>query len=105
MSEKKSSHFDTIIKPIVTEKSALVGSSDSEKSGSTVVFEVQKEACKTKIKNAVQRAFSVEVSSVNTMTYKGKIKRVGRSSGRCKSFKKAVVTLKPGFKIDVVEGV
>lgn len=100
MINKKVKYFNTILKPIVTEKSAM-----SEGEGGKVSFVVKKDASKSEIKSAVEGAFEVEVAKVNTLNMQGKVKRVGRSVGRTKSFKKAMVTLKPGFSIDVVEGV
>ncbi len=84
---------DIIIKPILTEKS-----SDNIASGK-YAFEVDKNATKTQIKDAVEKLFDVKVISVNTANFEGKMKRQRYSYGRMPSWKKAVVTLKEGFEI------
>ena len=68
------------------------------------LFEVATDANKHQIKEAVERAFSVEVSAVNVMNVLGKMRRLGRSRGMTRNWRKAVVTLKPGHKIDLFEG-
>ena len=87
--------------PLVTEKSSLLSTDDSEK----VVLKVHVHANKIEIKKAVEKYFKVSVVSVNTMHYKGKPKRVGRNYGRASQWKKAVVSLKKGDKIELIEGV
>jgi len=69
------------------------------------VFEVAEEANKNQIKQAVEKAFKVKVTAVNVMTVPGKTRRVGRRQVLTPSRKKAVVTLKPGDKIELFEGV
>ncbi len=78
---------DIIIKPILTEKS-----SDNIASGK-YAFEVDKNATKTQIKDAVEKLFDVKVISVNTANFEGKMKRQRYSYGRMPSWKKAVVTI------------
>jgi large subunit ribosomal protein L23 len=68
-------------------------------------FEVDRRANKIEIKKAVERIFKVQVEDVRTMNYQGKRKRLGRNEGRRRHWKKAVVTLKPGQKIEFFEGV
>ena len=68
-------------------------------------FEVAEEANKNQIKQAVEKAFKVKVTAVNVMTVPGKMKRVGRRMVLTPSHKKAIVTLKPGDKIELFEGV
>ena len=87
-------YSDIILAPVVTEKSAK----NAEKNVYT--FKVIKSASKTQIKNAVEKAFGVEVKSVNTLVTKPKDKRVGRYTGQTKTYKKAIVTLKDGDKIE-----
>jgi large subunit ribosomal protein L23 len=62
-------------------------------------------ANKDKIRLAVEKLFKVKVTGVKTMQYKGKSKKVGRSTGVTSDWKKAVVTLKSGMKIEMFEGV
>ena len=78
---------DIIIAPIVTEKS-----NDGLQEGK-YTFKVNKKATKIDIKNAVEKLFEVKVLSVNTMTVKGKEKRVGKNVGKTSDWKKAIVTI------------
>lgn len=78
---------DIILAPVVTEKS----SSDMQEGKYT--FKVAKKATKIEIKNAVEKLFEVKVLKVNTITVKGKEKRVGVHQGRTSDWKKAIVTI------------
>ncbi len=78
---------DIILKPVLTEK-ATDGIADKR-----YTFTVLKTANKTQIKIAVEKMFSVKVKSVNTITQRGKLKRMGRNEGYTPTTKKAVVTL------------
>ncbi len=91
--------YAVLIRPIITEKSTILASQDK------YVFEVDPRANKTQIKEAVQLAFNVRVAEVNTMTMKGKPRRFGRRVVNRPNWKKAVVTLVPGDKIELFEGV
>jgi len=94
--------FSTIIRPVVSEKSTLLG--DQGK----YVFEVAPDANKIQIKHAVEEAFAnkkVQVADVNIMHVPGKQRRRGRSVGMTRSWKKAVVTLRAGQRLDLLEGV
>jgi len=75
------------------------------KEGDKYVFEVAKGTSKTQIKEAVERTFKVEVAQVNVITVPGKTKRMGRREVTSSSWKKAIVSLKPGYKITLFEGV
>lgn len=68
--------------------------------GNQVVFEVAREANKIQIKDAVQKAFNVHVTNVNTLIMRGKDRRMGRAYGKMQNWKKAIVTLKAGDTID-----
>jgi large subunit ribosomal protein L23 len=92
--------YGCIRRPIVTEKSNLIKDETNK-----VVFEVERTANKVEIKEAVQRLFNVTVEDVNVMNFQGKRKRVGRMFGRRQDWKKAVITLKKGDKIEFFEGV
>ena len=94
----KAEHYDTIRKPIVTEKATLASE------GGAVVFEVSKDSNKTKIKEAVEALFGVKVKAVNTLVKKGKNKRFRGVSGKRKDVKKAYVVLEDGNSIDVTTG-
>ena len=78
---------DVIIAPVVTEKS-----NDQINLGK-YTFKVNKNATKVDIARAVEKLFEVKVLKVNTMTVKGKEKRVGRSVGKTSDWKKAIVTI------------
>lgn len=90
--------YDVIRKPFLTEKAMMM----QEKSLNTVVFQVHTEATKTQIKEAVEDLLKVKVEHVRTMNFKGKEKRFGRILGRRNDWKKAIVTLKEGEKLDIV---
>ncbi len=92
-----------IYRPIVTEKSTQL------QDKGIYAFEVDPNANKIEIARAVQKKFNVTVENVRTMNYKGKTKtqltRRGRFTGKTSHFKKAVVTLKTGDKIDFFENI
>ena len=92
--------YDVIKRPLLTEKSTSI----SEKQNS-YVFEVATCADKVEIKEAIEKLFEVKVKSINTMVTHGKMKRVGRHQGRRSKWKKAIVTLREGQKIQLFEGV
>ena len=78
---------EVIIKPIVTEKS------NDEIQFGKYTFKVNKKATKIEIANAVEKLFGVKVLKVNTISVKGKEKRMGRTSGMTPDWKKAIVTI------------
>ena len=88
---------DVIIAPVITEKSGVL----TETSGRTYTFKVVKSANKTQIADAIEKAFDVKVESVRTLNTKAKDKRVGRYTGKTKTYKKAIVTLKDGYNIEM----
>ena len=92
------SHYDTIIAPVITEKSTTASEHNK------VVFRVSGKATKPEIKAAVEALFHVKVAGVNTLNRKGKTKRFRGVLGRQKTFKKAIVTLAEGHSIDVTTG-
>lgn len=91
--------YAVLIRPIITEKSTILAGQDK------YVFEVDPRANKTQIKEAVQLAFNVRVADINTITMKGKPRRFGRRIVHRPNWKKAIVTLVPGDKIELFEGV
>ncbi|KPA10772.1 50S ribosomal protein L23 [Candidatus Magnetomorum sp. HK-1] len=93
-------NHQTIIKPIVTEKT--IGLRDAM---NQIVFEVQRDANRIQIRNAVENVFNVRVESVKTLQVKGKRKRRGRIVGKRRDWKKAIVTLAAGDKVEFFEGV
>ena len=70
-----------------------------------VLFKVARSANKIEIKKAVEEIFKVKVDRVATMNYQGKKKRMGKHEGKRPDWKKAIITLKKGEKLDFVEGV
>ena len=89
---------DIIKKPLITEKT------NDMMADNKYTFEVDKNANKIEIKNAVQKLFDVKVANVNTMNMKGKFKRMGVHSGYRPNWKKAIVTLSEDSKpIEIFE--
>ena len=88
-------YLKVIKAPIITEKSASMADKN------TVVFSVDPKANKTQIKQAVEKIFDVKVESVNTVNVKPKKRRVGKYTGKTKTYKKAYVTLVDGQAIEM----
>jgi len=91
--------YKVLHRPLVTEKNSALQAQGK------YAFEVAQEANKTQIKQAVETAFKVTVTGVNVMTVPGKKKRMRGREVMSPSWKKALVTLKPGDKIELFEGV
>jgi large subunit ribosomal protein L23 len=89
-----------IIRPVISEKSYNLIESDGQ-----YTFQVDRRANKNQIKRAVQNAFDVNVAKVNTVNVKSKPKRQGLTRGRTATWKKAVVKLAEGERIELFEGV
>jgi large subunit ribosomal protein L23 len=89
---------DVVIRPVISEKSyALIGQNK-------YTFRVHPDAHKTQIRAAIEEIFNVTVTEVRTMAVRSKPKRRGLTSGRTRSWKKAVVELAPGDRIELFEG-
>jgi large subunit ribosomal protein L23 len=87
-----------IIRPIVSEKSyALIAQNK-------YTFRVHPDAHKTQIRHAVEEIFDVHVAEVKTMKVRSKPKRRGYTAGRTRGWKKAIVQLEPGDRIELFEG-
>lgn len=101
--DKSMNPYVVIKRPLVTEKSTALSGAGK------YIFEVDMRANKPQIKEAVEKAFDVTVTSVNVMVMKGKPRGSRRRGGRQVTYgsdwKKAVVTLAPGDKIELFEGV
>lgn len=91
-----SNYRDIIKAPIITEKSTAIASNER-----SYVFKVDAKANKSQIKDAIEKIFNVKVESVNTVNVHPKKKRVGKYSGMSNKYKKAIVTLVSGNKIDL----
>jgi len=92
--------YDILKRPVITEKATFMREREN-----AVVFEVDTDATKAEIKQAVEKVFQVSVTGVRTAIVRGKNARVGRSTGRKKNWKKAYVSLKEGDQIELFEGV
>lgn len=92
------SPWDVIKKPLVTEKSM------AKQQKSVYTFLVDPQANKPEVKHAVEKAFNVKVAEVRTVKVKGKLKRMKNMllEGKRKDVKKAYVTLKEGFRLDII---
>jgi len=87
---------DIILAPIITEKSTKIA-----ENGNKFVFKVRTDANKVQIAQAIEKIFNVKVTKVNTINVKPKSKRVGRYTGKTSSYKKAIITLAEGSKIEL----
>ena len=91
--------FEVLRRPLITEKSTIMQDGQNK-----YAFEVDSRANKVQVKTAVEESFSVKVTEVNMLTVKGKRKRFGRRLVQKPSWKKAVVSLRAGDKIQLFEG-
>ena len=91
--------YEVLRRPAITEKNTIL-----QEQGK-YAFEIAQGANKLQVKQAVEEAFKVKVMSVKTITVPGKTRRVGRRQVKTPSWKKAVVTLEAGQKIEFFEGV
>lgn len=92
--------YSILKRPLLTEKGT-----DQKEALNKYLFEVDLNANKIEVRNAVEKIFNVKVTDVHTVNVKGKAKRVGRYLGKRSDWKKAIVTLKAGEKIEIIEGV
>ena len=90
--------FNVIRRPIISEKSIALREALNQ-----VTFEVDMSANKIEIRKAVQQLLEAKVLSVNTLIVRGKVKRIGRYSGKRPNWKKAVVTLDEGQTIAALD--
>jgi large subunit ribosomal protein L23 len=91
-------HSEVIIRPVVSEKSYVLSAANR------YTFRVHKDAHKTQIRQAVEALFEVHVVDVRTVSVKSKPKRRGLISGRTRSWKKAIVRVRPGETIPIFQG-
>ncbi|AZO96544.1 50S ribosomal protein L23 [Iocasia frigidifontis] len=90
---------DVIISPIISEKSM-----DLIEENNTYTFKVARKANKVEIRNAIEDIFNVQVLKVNTMNVSGKKRRMGFKEGRTPAWKKAMVKLAAGDRLEIFEG-
>ena len=91
--------FQTVVRPVVTEKTSAAYQARGE-----YVFQVASDASKPAIRSAIEKLFGVKVTGVWTMNVRGKMRRMGKTSGTRPNWKKAIVTLREGDKIEIFEG-
>lgn len=91
--------YAVVVRPLITEKATLLAGERK------YAFEVARNANKNQIRNAVQHAFNVHVTKVNTMNVHGKRRSFGRRISQTRSWKKAIVTLAEGDTIQIFEGI
>lgn len=92
--------YDIIRRPVITEKTSI-----QKEESNQITFEVDKRANRVEIARAIETIFNVRVAKTRTVNVKGKWKRRGRILGKRRDWKKAVVTLVPGERIEFFEGV
>ena len=92
--------YDVLKGPHLTEKGTIMKEKDNK-----ILFKVASNANKIEIKKAVEEIFKVKVDRVTTMNCSGKTKRMGKYEGKRPDWKKAIVTLKEGEKLDFIEGI
>jgi large subunit ribosomal protein L23 len=90
--------YQIIIRPLITEKNTNLMALNKYS------FEVAREANKPQIQQAIEELFNVRVTKVHTMNVRGRLKRRGRDAGYTREWKKAIVTLAPGERIEIFEG-
>ena len=90
---------DILVRPLITEKTRMFMQAGK------YAFVVAKTANKIEIAKAVETVFNVKVLAVNTVNVMGKTKRMGRHEGKRPDYKKAIVKLAPGERIEFFEGV
>ncbi len=93
-------NHDIIRRPLITEKTSIQKATFNQ-----LTFEVDRRANRVEIRKAIENIFNVNVASVRTMQVKGKVKQRGRIVGKRRNWKKAIVKLMPGERIDFFEGV
>jgi large subunit ribosomal protein L23 len=91
--------YDIIRRPIITEKTNI-----QKELANQVTFEVDPRANRIEVQRAIEKIFNVKVAHTRTMHVRGKVKRRGRILGKRRNWKKAVVTLMPGERIEFFEG-
>jgi len=92
--------YFVIKRPIITEKSTIARDEENK-----YFFEVDRSVNKIEITKAVEKLFKVKVLNVSTMNMLGKKKRMGKVAGKKRDWKKAIVALAPGDRIEIYEGV
>jgi large subunit ribosomal protein L23 len=92
--------YTILRRPLVTEKTTYQKEDDNQ-----ISFQVHPDANKIEIRRSVEKLLDVKVTSVNTLVYRGKSKRMGRTMGKWLNWKKAVVTLAPGEDVEFFDAI
>jgi large subunit ribosomal protein L23 len=89
---------DVLVKPHITEKNTMLGADGK------YTFKIDRRANKVQVREAVEKLFKVDVVAVNTIHMPSKSRRVGKTTGMTQPWRKAIVTLAPGQRIELFEG-
>ncbi len=90
--------YEVVMSPVMSEKGLI----DIEIG--KYAFYVHPQANRSQIRDAIEEVFNVDVVKINLLNQRGKVKTMGRYSGRSPKRKKAIVTLKPGQRIQELDG-
>jgi large subunit ribosomal protein L23 len=90
---------EVLVRPIISEKNTMLNERGQ------YVFEIAERANKIQVRQAVEEVFKVKVAAVNVLHVSGHRRRVGRNFGMSRAWKKAIVTLQPGERIELFQGV
>ena len=91
--------YDKVLSPLVTEKSTNLSEQNK------IIFKVHSKANKKNLKNSIEKIFKVNVTKINIINKKSRIKTTRGKKVRFKGFKKAIITLKKGQNIDLTSGI
>jgi large subunit ribosomal protein L23 len=95
----KGDSHEVLLRPLLTEKSTALREAHNK-----ICFVIHPQANKIEVKRAVEEVLKVKVKDVNILNVSGKVKRTGRFVGKKPDWKKAIITLKEGEKLDLFEG-
>ena len=91
--------YKNLVRPIITEQASELSENNQ------YIFEVSTDSNKSEIKKSIHALYGVKPIKINTINMRRKMVRYGRKYGKLKNWKKAIITLKQGDKLDVYEGV
>lgn len=93
--------YQTIMRPVITEKSTMQSDFHSDRRGGAYTFEVHPDANKVQIREAIEKIYRVKVLSLRTLNKSGKLRRFRQGYGKSKATKRAVAVLDPNSAIDL----
>lgn len=91
--------YDVLKEPVLTERSTIL-----KETNNVYAFRINPDACKTQVKDAIEKFYDVQVEKVRTVNVRGKVKRLARFISKRSNWKKAFVTLKKGQTLNIIEG-